>query len=115
MSLWTPLLLYYVPTLCLDGFMIPTAEEHLRNRIATVGPITFAEFMETALFWPLSGYYTRSQGNPVNDFFTAPAAHPAFGALISLQLEEMWYELGEPSQFTVIDLGQARVYLRRIS
>ena len=105
MLLRTPLLLYYVPILCLGGFMNLTAEEHLRNRIATTGPITFAEFMETALFWPLSGYYTRSLSNPANDFFTAPAAHPAFGALLSLQLEEMWYGLGEPPQFTVIEPG----------
>ena len=68
--------------------------------------MTFAEFMELALYWPNGGYYPRLGAvPPPQDYYTAPMAHPAFGALIALQLEEMWRLMGEPSRFTVIEQG----------
>ena len=68
--------------------------------------MTFAEFMELALYWPDGGYYPRLGAvTPPQDYYTAPMAHPAFGALIALQLEEMWRLIGEPSQFTVVEQG----------
>ncbi len=68
--------------------------------------MTFAEFMELALYWPDGGYYPRLGAvTPPQDYYTAPMAHPAFGALIALQLEEMWRLIGEPSRFTVVEQG----------
>ena len=68
--------------------------------------MTFAEFMELALYWPNGGYYPRLGAvTPSQDYYTAPMAHPAFGALIALQLEEMWRLVGEPSRFTVVEQG----------
>ena len=68
--------------------------------------MTFAEFMELALYWPNGGYYTRlAAADSPQDFYTAPMVHPAFGALIALQLEEMWRILDEPSPFTVVEQG----------
>ena len=68
--------------------------------------MTFAEFMELALYWPDGGYYPRLGAvTPPQDYYTAPMAHPAFGALIALQLEEIWRLIGEPSQFTVVEQG----------
>ena len=68
--------------------------------------MTFAEFMELALYWPDGGYYSRLGAvTPPQDYYTAPMAHPAFGALIALQLEEIWRLIGEPSQFTVLEQG----------
>ena len=76
------------------------------QRIAEHGKITFAEFMELALYWPNGGYYPRLGAvPPPQDYYTAPMVHPAFGALIALQMEEMWRLLGEPSQFTVVEQG----------
>ena len=76
------------------------------QRIAEHGKMTFAEFMELALYWPNGGYYPRLGAvPPPQDYYTAPMAHPAFGALIALQLEEMWRLLGEPSPFTVVEQG----------
>lgn len=76
----------------------------LKRRISTQGKITFAEFMELALYWPRGGYYAQSRAAGA-DFFTAPAAHPAFGALLSLQLEELWHTLGSPAPFVVVEPG----------
>ena len=84
----------------------PSLQDVVFQRISEHGKITFAEFMELALYWPNGGYYPRlGAAPPPQDYYTAPMAHPAFGALIALQLEEMWRLIGEPSQFTVIEQG----------
>lgn len=68
--------------------------------------MTFARFMEMALFDPVDGYY--SKGKAVEDYYTSPAAHPAFGALIALQLEQMWEITEKPENFTVVEMGAGR-------
>ena len=83
-----------------------TAEAEIRRRIAERGRIPFAEFMDVALYWPRGGYYS-SGGNvgASGDFFTSPLAHPAFGALIGVQLYQMWLVLDRPEVFTVVEPG----------
>ena len=84
----------------------PSLQDILLQRISEHGRITFAEFMELALYWPNGGYYPRlGAAAPPQDYYTAPMAHPAFGALIALQLEEMWRLLDESSPFTVVEQG----------
>lgn len=83
------------------------AEGHVRAAIEAKGRITFAEFMALALYGP-GGYYTGGEAHRIGtagDFFTSPHAHPAFGALIALQLEQMWRLLGSPERFDVIEAG----------
>ncbi len=81
-------------------------EQEIHRRIVEQGRITFAEFMDLALFWPDGGYYSRpdnigSQG----DFYTSPGAHPAFGALLCLQVYQMWRIMGSPSNFYLVEMG----------
>ena len=81
------------------------AETEIRSHISRRGQITFAEFMELALYHP-DGYY--SQGSRVGargDYFTSPVLHPAFGALIAVQLEVIWDTLGRPSPFWIVEPG----------
>ena len=81
------------------------AEREIRRRIAASGAITFAEFMEIALYHP-GGYYAgRGPIGAGGDYFTSPVAHPAFGALVCVQLETMWRTLGRPDPFWVIEAG----------
>ena len=89
------------------GLLPPTgAEAEARRRIAERGPITFAEYMELALYWPDGGYYaSRRAFGPAGDFYTAPLAHPAFGALAARQLLTAWRILGEPERFPVVEAG----------
>ena len=80
-------------------------EEAIRQRIQESGRITFAEFMSLALYGP-GGYYT--QGQPIGaggDYYTSPKAHPGFGALLALQLEQIWRLLKEPGHFHVVEPG----------
>ena len=92
--------------------MASSVEEALKEQIARQGHLTFAQFMELALYWPHGGYYSQAQRHP-GDYFTAPAAHPAFGALLSLQLEEMWRLLDCPASFTVVEQGAGSGLLAR--
>ena len=90
-------------------------ERHIKDLIRREGPLTFAQFMEMALYHVPGGYYTSreqiigSQG----DYYTSPLAHPAFGALIATQLEEMWEGLGSPSPFFAVELGSGKSILAR--
>ncbi|PKB64115.1 MAG: hypothetical protein BZY80_03845 [SAR202 cluster bacterium Io17-Chloro-G2] len=91
------------------------AEEEIRRRIADRGTVTFAEFMDVALYWSGGGYY-RSTGDPVGahgDFYTSPLVHPAFGALLSVQLFQMWLLMHRPSPFTVLEMGAGNGLLCR--
>ena len=81
-------------------------EQEIRRRIREQGPITFAEFMEVALYHPDGGYYTGSgRVGASSDFYTSPSVHPAFGTLIAVQLYQMWQILGRPSAFAVLEAG----------
>ena len=95
-------------------------ESAIRQGIQDSGPITFAEFMDAALYSPMGGYYTRlgavdgsaQPGSPA-DYFTSPMAHPAFGALITVQLRDMWRRMARPGAFTVVEMGAGDGLLAR--
>ena len=94
--------------------MAITAEAEIRRRIATSGPITFAEFMDLALYHSYDGYYTSGERVGADgDFYTSPSAHPAFGALLAVQLFQMWLLLGRPDPFTVTEPGAGNGLLCR--
>ncbi|MCC6703508.1 MAG: SAM-dependent methyltransferase [Thermomicrobiales bacterium] len=81
--------------------------ERLRERIAEAGPITFAEFMGTALYDGEHGYYRRHERRPGRggDFLTAPEATPLFGITLARQIAECWERLGSPERFTIREYG----------
>lgn len=85
----------------------------IKRRIQVEGPIPFAQFMETALYYPGLGYYA-SEGQRIGaagDYYTSPQAHPVFGALIALQLERLWQVLERPSPFHVVEAGAGKEQL----
>ena len=91
-----------------------TAESEIRQRIAAYGRITFAEFMEVALYHPGGGYYTSGDRvGASGDYYTSPSVHPAFSALLAVQLFQMWRLLGHPEQFTVAEAGAGNGLLCR--
>ena len=90
---------------------VPTvAERAIRRRIARHGPITFAEYMARALYGP-GGYYTRDDVSA--DYYTSPQVHPAFGALLAVQLFQFWSLLERPNPFFVIEPGAGNGLLGR--
>lgn len=85
----------------------PILVERIRAEISTAGPITFARFMELALYDPELGYYRVEAARPgrTGDFLTAPETHPIFGAAIARQLDEIWQRLGRPTRFVLREYG----------
>jgi SAM-dependent MidA family methyltransferase len=71
------------------------------------GRITFARFMERALYEPGLGYYSRPEDRPTDagDFLTAPETHRIFGWTVARRIERMWIELGRPRPFEIIEYG----------
>jgi SAM-dependent MidA family methyltransferase len=69
--------------------------------------ITFARFMERALYEPELGYYRQLADRPTDagDFLTAPETHAIFGWTIARRIEQMWADLGEPKPFGLVEYG----------
>lgn len=86
---------------------MPIMAEIIAAEISRKGPITFARFMEQALYHPEHGYYS-SPGVKIGrcgDFYTAPTVSPLFGAMAARQLEEMWRLAGRPESWTIVEFG----------
>ena len=81
-------------------------EEEIRER----GPIPFSRYMETCLYHPQFGYYSRSaeQFGKAGDFYTSSDVHAVFGRLLARQFEEMWRALGSPERIVIKELGPGR-------
>jgi NADH dehydrogenase [ubiquinone] 1 alpha subcomplex assembly factor 7 len=87
--------------------------ERLRQRIAETGPLSLADFMQTSLTDPQSGYYAARQ--PIGrggDFITAPEVSQVFGELIGLWTVAVWQSMGTP-EIVVAELGPGRGTLMR--
>ncbi len=71
------------------------------------GRLTFADFMNLALYHPVHGYYLAPERRPgrEGDFLTAPETHPFFGMTLARQIAECWERLGRPNPFTVREDG----------
>jgi SAM-dependent MidA family methyltransferase len=65
----------------------------IREEIQKSGAISFARFMELALYCPETGYYERNQDNVgrAGDFITSVSAGSLFGELLAFQFAE-WLE-----------------------
>lgn len=81
--------------------------ERLARRIRASGPITFAEYMEAALFDPDDGYYTTRAaiGFEEGDYFTSADLGPAFGRALSRLAADAWAALGRPQMWDVVEAG----------
>ncbi|MEM6501866.1 MAG: SAM-dependent methyltransferase, partial [Cyanobacteria bacterium P01_C01_bin.89] len=77
--------------------------------------ITFADFMETALYHPAFGYYasTARQIGPKGDFVTSPHMGADFGELIGEQLREFWRHLGQPERYDLVEMGAGQGLLAK--
>jgi len=91
----------------------PRLVERIGAEIRRDGPMSFARFMELALYDPKAGYYTGSRGageaatgpGRGGDFLTAPEGHPIFGWAMARHLESVWEALGRPARFVVREHG----------
>jgi SAM-dependent MidA family methyltransferase len=85
----------------------PTLIELMREEIRQNGSISFARFMQQALYHPDHGFYAsgRARLGRAGDYFTNVSVGPAFGQLLSRQFAEAWKFLGEPEDFVIVEQG----------
>lgn len=84
-----------------------TLVELMREEIRQNGPISFARFMQRALYHPDHGFYAsgRARLGRAGDYFTNVSVGPAFGQLLALQFAETWKILGQPKNFVIVEQG----------
>lgn len=91
----------------------------IASEIAAFGPIPFVRFMELALYHPQFGYYMRAPEHTTErigwrgDFYTSSDVHPILGQALAKQAEQMHRLLGQPGQFTVIEMGPGKGLLAK--
>lgn len=85
----------------------PDLVDSVRETIRRSGPVTFAWFMEQALYHPELGYYSsgRAAIGRRGDYFTNVSVGPLFGRLLAAQFTEMWESLGRPGDFFIVEQG----------
>ncbi|HTN44378.1 MAG TPA: SAM-dependent methyltransferase [Nitrospiria bacterium] len=91
--------------------LIHKIQEEIRQK----GRMTFARFMERALYDPEEGYYTSS-GERIGlggDYYTSPEVHPIFGRLLAKQIRQMETLLPGPGPFTILEMGAGKGLLAR--
>src|SRR5204862_2753564 len=79
-------------------------ERAIRDAITAKGPITFAEFMDIALYGH-GGYYERPRVGAEGDFVTSPHVHPVFGQLLARALRAIHDLLSLPAPFRIVEVG----------
>src|SRR5215468_117039 len=92
--------------------------EVIREEIRARGPMTFARYMELALYHPALGYYAggtegREPLGWSGDYFTSGDVSPLWGWAMARRLRRMWGLLGRPAPFTVVEPGGGRGLLAR--
>jgi SAM-dependent MidA family methyltransferase len=67
--------------------------EKIRAELGSLGVISFARFMELALYCPLYGYYEKEEDTigAAGDYFTSAAIGPLFGELLAFRFSQ-WLE-----------------------
>lgn len=84
----------------------------IKSLIRDCGPITFAKFMNLALYHPEYGYYSsgRAKIGKEGDYYTSPYVHPAFGETISRFISRT-YDVVDAPVFTVVEMGAGKGFL----
>ncbi|MFE4105882.1 class I SAM-dependent methyltransferase [Almyronema epifaneia] len=79
--------------------------QHLQAQ--TPPRLTFAAYMELALYQPQWGYYAKPNPGlgPAGDFVTSPHLGHDFGELLAVQMAEFWRCLDQPDPFTLVEMG----------
>ena len=84
-----------------------TLAERLRQRIRREGPISFADFMEAALYDDEAGYYCRERRRwgREGDYRTSPERSVLFAATFANCFASLFQKLGVPGSWVVLESG----------
>ena len=98
----------------------PNLVAEIAAEILRTGPITFARFMELALYHPRFGYYMRQTEGASEerigwsgDYYTSADVHPVLAQALARQIRQVDDLLGRPDPFTVVEMGAGKGLLAR--
>lgn len=94
----------------LDDGSNQTLLQLVRNELLVCEQMTFARYMDLALYHPVHGYYSSRQPRigPQGDYYTSADVSPLFGATIGRQLLEMWRLMERPHPYAIVELGAGK-------
>jgi SAM-dependent MidA family methyltransferase len=80
---------------------------HDRINASADKKISFADYMDVALYHPKYGYYSSGEVGigKDGDFFTSSSLGVDFGELLAEQFVEMWQIMDCPRHFTLLEMG----------
>jgi len=86
----------------------------IADTIRREGPLTFARYMDLALYHPQFGYYMRGgdQFGEEGDFVTAPTLSPLLARALAEAAHDAWSALGR-GRFRLVEYGPGRGELMR--
>ena len=80
------------------------ARDAVAGAIRDHGPISFAEYMELALYGP-GGFFEHPPVGPDGHFVTSPHVHPVFAELLARAIVDLHARLGEPRPLRLTEVG----------
>jgi SAM-dependent MidA family methyltransferase len=86
----------------------PPIANRLRERIKREGPITFRDWMDTALYDGYEGYYCRrdrQRWGREGDYRTSPERSSLFAATFARYFAGLYEELKRPAEWTIVEVG----------
>ncbi len=88
----------------------PGLVEKMVARIERDGPISFAAFMEAALYDPEFGYYMTAgpRIGREGDYYTSLDVHPIFAELVGRQIAQAAEEIVPSGEFTIVEMGAGK-------
>jgi len=93
----------------------PGLVQKLVARIERDGPISFAAFMEAALYDPEFGYYMTAgpRIGREGDYYTSLDVHPIFAELVGRQVAQAAEEIVSSGEFTIVEMGAGKGLLAK--
>jgi len=93
----------------------PELVDKLVTRIKRDGPLSFADFMEAALYDPEFGYYMTPSPRigREGDYYTSLDVHPIFAELIGRQVAQAAEIIVSSGDFTIVEMGAGKGLLAR--
>ena len=88
-------------------------QQLISERIQREGALTFAEYMQMALYEPGYGYYVSGPARMgwAGDYFTSTDVSTLFAHCLGRQLYQFWEKLKRPAPFVVLEQGAGRGHL----
>ena len=82
----------------------------IAERIQREGPLTFATYMQMALYEPDYGYYVSGTARMgwTGDYFTSTDVSELFAYCLGQQLVRFWERLKRPAPFRILEQGAGR-------